>query len=242
MAKKDTSIKVHQRDKIKDDLAIRELQWSEKQRAFIRLATAKDTRIMLVSGPAGSSKTLLSVYCSLVLLNTKRVSELIYVRSPVESSDSKIGFLPGDADEKLKYYNLPFVDKLEELLPRSQANQLWLEKRVKMYPLSFVRGMSWSCTSIILDETQNCTPKEIVTMLTRLGEFSRCFVLADPDQSDLGPGKEGGFSRLQAAFSDEQSRENGIHSFHFDEEDIKRSALVKFIVKRLKSEKIECVT
>ena len=87
----------------------------------------------------------------------------------------------------------------------------------------------------ILDEAQNCTQKEIVTLMTRVGEFSKCFILADPDQSDLAYGKSGGFEKLQSTFSDEESKEKGIYSFHFTEDDIKRSDLVKFIVKKLKT-------
>jgi phosphate starvation-inducible PhoH-like protein len=239
VAKKDTSRWVHQREKIKEGLSLRDLKWSEKQKEFIKIATDKNTRVMLISGPAGSSKTLLSVYCSLLLMDEKKVAEIIYVRSPVESSDSKIGFLPGDADDKLKYYNLPFADKLDELLPQHQTKILWEQERIRIYPLSFVRGMSWRCTVVILDEAQNCTSKEIVTTLTRIGEFSKCFILADPDQSDLGQGKSGGFVKLQNVFSDEESTANGIHSFQFTEEDIKRSAIVKFIVKKLKTVNLE---
>jgi phosphate starvation-inducible protein PhoH len=85
-----------------------------------------------------------------------------------------------------------------------------------------------------MDESQNCTQKEIVTLMTRIGEFSKCFILADPDQSDLPSGKSGGFERLRALFSGPDSKEKGIYSFEFTEEDIKRSELVKFIVKKLK--------
>jgi phosphate starvation-inducible PhoH-like protein len=159
----------------------------------------------------------------------------MYIRSPVESSDSKIGFLPGDADEKLKYYNLPFADKLEELLSKPSIESLNNQGRLQSHPLSFVRGMSWNCKAIILDEAQNCTQKEIVTLMTRIGEFSKCFILADPDQSDLAFGKSGGFEKLQSIFCDEDSKERGIYSFHFTEDDIKRSDLVKFIVKKLKT-------
>jgi type II secretory ATPase GspE/PulE/Tfp pilus assembly ATPase PilB-like protein len=72
VAKKDTSKWVHQREKIKEGLSLRDLQWSEKQKEFIKIATDKKTRVMLISGPAGSSKTLLSVYCSLLLLDEKK--------------------------------------------------------------------------------------------------------------------------------------------------------------------------
>lgn len=162
MSKEDKSIKVHQRDKVKEDLKIRDLNWTEKQKEFIKLALDKKTKLIFISGPAGSSKTVLSVYCSLHLMKDKKISEIMYIRSPVESSDSKIGFLPGDADEKLKYYNLPFADKLEELLNKGQIDTLMQQERIKGHPLSFVRGMSWNCKSIILDE---CFPgyEKIVT-------------------------------------------------------------------------------
>ena len=234
MSKQDKSPKILQRDKFKEEIKIRELNWTEKQKAFIDIALNKDVKMMFISGPAGSSKTLLSIYCALQLIKDKRVSDIMYIRSPVESSDSKIGFLPGDADEKLKYYNLPFADKLEELLSKQYIEALNNQGRLQSHPLSFVRGMSWNCKAIILDEAQNCTQKEIVTLMTRVGEFSKCFVLADPDQSDLGNGKSGGFEKLQAIFGDEESKEKGIYSFHFTEDDIKRSDLVKFIVKKLK--------
>ena len=235
MSKQDKSPKILQRDKFKEELKIRELNWTDKQKAFIDIALNKDVKMMFISGPAGSSKTLLSIYCALQLIKDKRVSDIMYIRSPVESSDSKIGYLPGDADEKLKYYNLPFADKLEELLSRQYIEALNNQGRIQSHPLSFVRGMSWNCKAIILDEAQNCTQKEIVTLMTRVGEFSKCFILADPDQSDLGNGKSGGFEKLQAIFGDEESKEKGIYSFHFTEDDIKRSDLVKFIVKKLKA-------
>ena len=151
-AKQDTSKKVHQKDKMKEEIRIRDLNWSDKQKEFIKLALSKEVKMMFISGPAGSSKSILSVYCSLHLIKDKKVSDIMYIRSPVESSDSKIGFLPGDADEKLKYYNLPFADKLDELLSKEHADSLNNQGRLQSHPLSFVRGMSWNAKSIILDE------------------------------------------------------------------------------------------
>lgn len=235
--KADESIKVAQREKIKDSLTIRSLKWTEKQKQFIELATNKDTRIIFVNGPAGTSKSILATYVSLLLLNEKKVSDIIYIRSAVESSDSKIGYLPGDASEKLQYYNLPFLEKLDELLPRAEVDKLEKDERISMYPINYSRGMSWAAKCIILDECQNSTKKEIVTVLTRLGEFSRCFVLADPMQTDLPQNKAGGFEDLFHLFSDEESRAFGIHTFTFDEEDIVRSKIVKFIVNKLKTSK-----
>jgi len=234
-AREDKSPKVHQRDKIKEFLTIKELKWTPKQKEFIDLSLAKDTKIMMVNGPAGSSKSILATYCALKLLSEKRISDIVYVRSAVESSDSKLGYLPGDADEKLHVYNIPFLEKLDELLPRCEVDKLEKEKRVSMYPVNYSRGMSWNAKCIIFDEAQNSTQKEIITVLTRLGQFSRCFVLADPNQTDLPSGKGGAFERMFQLFSDDDSRANGIQSFQFDEDDIMRSELVKFLVKKLKA-------
>ena len=232
--KKDKSPKIEQREKLKDNLHIRDLNWTEKQKEFIKVATDKNTRVMFINGPAGTSKSIISTYVSLLLLNEKKISDIIYIRSAVESSDSKIGYLPGDAEDKLHYYNLPFLEKLDELLPRAEVDKLEKEERVSMYPVNYSRGMSWAAKAIIFDEAQNSTVKEIITVLTRLGEFSRCFVLADPMQTDLPPNKAGGFERLYNLFNDEESKENGIYTFKFDEEDIVRSKLVKFMVKKFK--------
>lgn len=234
-AGKDTSPHVYQRDKIgSTGLDVRELNWTEKQKRFIEVSLKRETKVMFVSGPAGSSKTLLSVYAALKLLQSKKVSDIIYIRSAVESSDSKLGFLPGDAGEKLHFYNIPFLEKLDELLPKSQVDKLEKDNRVAMYPVNYARGMSWSAKCVIFDEAQNSSFKEIVTILTRLGHFSKCFILADPMQTDLPMGKAGAFEKMYDLFSDEESANNGVSSFKFDEEDIMRSELTKFLVKKLK--------
>ena len=115
---------VFQRPPIKTKLRIKELAWTEKQRDFFRLALDDNTNIMFVNGPAGTSKSLLAVYCGLKLLNYKKVSDLMYLRSAVESSDAKLGFLPGAAEDKLAFYNLPFLDKLDELLTSTNPEKL----------------------------------------------------------------------------------------------------------------------
>jgi phosphate starvation-inducible PhoH-like protein len=232
---KDESPHVYQRDKIAANFNIKELKWTDKQKLFIERALDKETKILFVNGPAGSAKTLLSVYSALRLLNEKRVSDIIYIRSAVESSDSKLGFLPGDADEKLHFYNLPFLEKMDELLPRAEVDKLEKDKRISMYPVNYARGMSWSVKCIIFDEAQNSTQKEIVTVLTRLGQFSKCFVLADPQQTDLPVGRGGAFERMYDLFSDEDSQKNGVFTFKLDEEDILRSELTKFLVKKIKN-------
>jgi phosphate starvation-inducible protein PhoH len=218
---------------IKTQIKLNQLPWTPKQKDFFRVALHPDTKIVFVNGPAGTSKTILSVYCALQLLNMKAINNIMYLRSAVESSANSLGFLPGSAEEKLKFYNLPFIDKLDELLVSAKPEKLEELGRVSMFPVNFARGMNWEAKCVILDEAQNSSPKEIITVLTRLGEGSRAFVLADPFQTDLkNPNLVGGFEGLSDIFSDEESIKMGIYNFNFDEDDIMRSELVKFIVKR----------
>jgi len=231
--KKDTSPKVHQNEKIKESVRIDERQLTPKQIELLNLLQNKTTKLVFISGPAGTAKTYTSILAGLTLLNHKRVSEIVYVRSIVESSDNKLGFLPGEMDEKMSPYIQPLIDKLEELLPKHDIDKLKKEERIHGFPINFLRGLSWNAKCIIADEAQNMTKKELITLITRVGEFSKLFICGDPDQSDIN-GKSG-FVPTMNIFDDEESRNNGIYVFKFDEEDIVRSGLVKFILKKLKN-------
>ena len=108
----------------KDTFHVKSLKWTEKQKRFIDICLNPQTKIVFVEGPAGSSKTLLSVYSGLRMLSAGDVKELTYIRSAVESADSRLGFLPGDAEDKLHFFNLPFMDKLNELVSEEQIKKL----------------------------------------------------------------------------------------------------------------------
>lgn len=232
--KKDTSPVIPQRSKFKSTLNIYDRQLTEKQQKFLDIAKDKNTKIIFISGPAGSSKTYLAVLQSLRMINEKRVSDLIYIRSAVESADSKLGFLPGEADEKMAPYLQPLLDKLDELLPKGDVDALQKDGRFTSIPVGFLRGLNWNNKVIIADEAQNMTFKELFTLITRTGEFSKVFILGDPEQSDIN-GKSG-FIKMVNMFRDEESKQNGIHVFEFTEEDIVRSGLVRFIIKKSRSE------
>lgn len=229
---KDSSPIIPQRNKIQDKLNIYRRELTPLQQKFLELAFNKDTKLMFVSGPAGTSKTYLAVLCALIMLNDRRVSDLIYIRSAVESSDSKLGFLPGEADEKMAPYIQPLLDKLIELLPKGDIDQLMKDDRVTAVPVGFLRGLNWNAKVIITDEAQNLTQKELITLVTRVGEFSKVFVLGDPEQADIN--SKSGFTKVMNMFDDEESRQNGIHTFTFTEDDIVRSGLCRFIIKRIR--------
>lgn len=230
--KRDTSPKIHQNDKLKDCIKINDRELTPKQIELLKTLRDKDTKMVFISGPAGTSKTFTSILAGLHLINEKRVSEIIYVRSAVESSDSKLGFLPGEVNEKLSPYIQPLLDKLEELLPKSDIEKLKKEERIHGFPINFLRGLNWNAKCIVADEAQNMTKKELITLITRIGEFSKLYICGDPEQSDIN-GKSG-FVPMMELFDDQESRDNGIFIFKFTEEDIVRSGLVKFIIKKLK--------
>jgi phosphate starvation-inducible PhoH-like protein len=216
-------------------LKIKELDWTQKQRDFFRLGLDDNTRIVILSGPAGTAKTLMAVYCGLKLMNEGKVSDMMYLRSAVESSEAKLGFLPGSAEEKLSFYNLPFLDKISELVANASPERLITENKIEMFPVNFARGLNWSHKFVILDEAQNSTKKELTTVLTRLSKGSKCFILGDPMQTDLRNGYGGAFEKMIDLLDDEESRNMGIISFEFTEEDIMRDEIVKFLVKKLKA-------
>jgi len=229
---KDKSLIVHQGDKLERPVQIRQRpDLTNKQKEFLKLALDNHTKIVFITGPSGSSKSFLATLVALELLNLKKVSDLIYIRSIVESSDNKMGYLPGDANEKLTPYLEPLMEKLDELLCKSDINTLMKENRVEGKPTGYLRGLSWNAKVIIMDEAQNSTFRELTTLMTRVGQFSKLFVCGDPMQSDIN-GKSG-FEKMCNVFNDNESREMGIHVFTLTEADIVRSEIVRYIVKKL---------
>ena len=191
------------------------------------------TKVLLLKGPAGTSKTTLGMYCGLTLLNMRRVSDMVLVRSAVESSDSKLGFLPGDIAEKFNVYLTPFHDKFQELLNKTLIDKLEKDNRLTICPINFARGLHFSAKFVCADEVQNFSKREIHTLMSRIGEFSKVFLCGDPEQSDLPVGKSG-FDKIYNLFNNEESKEHGIFCMELTEEDIVRSELCKYITHKFK--------
>lgn len=232
---KDASIKVPQRDKLGFSLSIRQRDdLTEKQRELIKLILDRDTRLVFLSGPAGTAKTFVSVLAGLMLMDKKALSDLVYVRSIIESASKSLGALPGEAEDKLQPFLRPLVDKMDEMLPRNEIDRLVKEKRVEGLYVGHLRGASFNARFILADEAQNLTSKELLTLVTRVGRFSKLIVAGDPGQSDSNG--HSGFRKFCDLFNDEESRANGIHYFSFTKDDIVRSELVKFIVGRIEQQ------
>jgi phosphate starvation-inducible PhoH-like protein len=230
---KDHSPIVSQRSKLQRKLnIIHRNDLTDKQKEFLKLALDNDTKIMFVEGPAGTSKSYLSILTALELLNLKKVSDITYLRSAVESSSHSVGFLPGDLNMKIGVYLKVLADKLEELLPKEDIDYLMKDNRISGESINFLRGQNWNAKVVIVDEAQNLNLKELITVITRIGAFSKIILLGDAHQSDI---RDSGFLKMIAGFDDEESRTNGIRCFRFYESDCVRSGICKFILQKLKN-------
>ena len=185
--------------------------------------------------------TVLAVYSALLLLNQKKVSDLIYVRTIVESASISLGSLPGTVESKVEHFISVLNDKLEELLPTGDIKKLLADERIKGLPVNYLRGASYNAKVVILDEFQNATFSEITTALTRIGKFTKYFVLGDPMQTDLKHKEQSGFKPMFDIFNTEQARAEGIYCVEFGKEDIMRSEILKFIVEQIENYKAQNV-
>ncbi len=233
--KQDKSPRVPQRAKIKDSLEIRDYtNWTDKQKEFINIALDKNSKVLMVDGLWGTAKTFTSVYCALKLLNDKKVSDIFYLRNPVESSSvSKLGYIKGDISEKMSPYAAPFLDKLDEFLQKEDINKLLNDNRIHVLPVGYLRGLNWNSKAIIVDEASCFTYEDLLLIISRMGEFSKMFIIGDSFQNDIK--EKSGFNKFFDLFSDQESKENGIFTFKFQEKtDIVRSKLLQFIMGKIK--------
>jgi phosphate starvation-inducible PhoH-like protein len=162
---------------------------------------------------------------------------LLYVRSIIESADKGLGSLPGDIAEKFDPFLMPLYDKLEEIIVPQDVVWLKNEQKISAVPVNFLRGASWVDKIVVADEAQNFTFKELTTLITRVGNGSKLIICGDFMQSDI-IGKSG-FQKIFNVFNDQESKEKGVQTFSFTHDDIVRSEILKFLIKKL--EKIEPV-
>jgi phosphate starvation-inducible PhoH-like protein len=176
-------------------------------------------------GPAGTGKTYLAVAKAIEAMKRGAVRRLVLVRPAVEAGE-KLGFLPGDLQQKIDPYLRPMYDALQDLLdPRTRMR--WLESEVvEVCPLAYMRGRTLNRAFVILDEAQNTTVPQMLMFLTRLGEGSRMVVTGDPSQTDLP-------HSVQSGLGDALRKLDGVDGIgitRLDSTDVVRHAVVSRIV------------
>ena len=197
---------------------------SATQRRYIEAIQDKD--VVFGVGVAGTGKTYLAVAMAVQALMQKQVNRIVLARPAVEAGE-KLGFLPGDLQDKVDPYLRPLYDALFDLIDYERATRL-LEKRIiEVAPLAFMRGRTLSDAFIILDEAQNTTSEQMKMFLTRIGFGSKAVITGDVTQIDLPQGKRSGLIEAERVLS----KVEGIEFVYFTEKDVVRHRLVQLIIK-----------
>ena len=177
-------------------------------------------------GPAGTGKTYLAMAEAVTFLTSKRVSRIILARPAVEAGE-KLGFLPGDLQEKINPYLRPLYDALYDMLDGERVNRLLDRGVIEIAPIAFMRGRTLNDAFVILDEAQNTTSEQMKMFLTRLGYGSKAVITGDITQIDLPTGRTSGLVEAIKVVGSIA----GVSLVRFDERDVVRHPLVQAIVK-----------
>ena len=197
------------------------------QKRFYNTITKKDVTFCI--GPAGCGKTFLSVHRALRELGDKesKIDGIVIVKPLVEADGEKIGFLPGDLEEKTAPWMMSFYYNMEQIIGKQRLRMLKEGGIVEVMPLAFMRGITLTNKFVILDEAQNATPDQIKMFVTRIGQDSKYIITGDLEQSDL--------KNRQSGLEDAIKRFAGVTGVglaQFKEKDIVRHPMVKKLLKR----------
>lgn len=194
------------------------------QKAYVN--AIKNNTVTFGIGPAGTGKTFLAVAMAATAFREKQVNRIILTRPAVEAGE-KLGFLPGDLQNKVDPYLRPLYDSLYEIMG-VETYQKYLEKgMIEIAPLAYMRGRTLDDSFIILDEAQNTTPEQMKMFLTRIGFGSKAVVTGDITQIDLPGDKKSGLKEVIKILKDIK----GIEFVHLSEKDVVRHELVQRIIK-----------
>ncbi len=194
------------------------------QKSYV--TSIKNNTITFGIGPAGTGKTFLAVAMAVTAFRDKLVNRIILTRPAVEAGE-KLGFLPGDLQNKVDPYLRPLYDSLYEIMG-VETYQKYLEKgMIEVAPLAYMRGRSLDDSFIILDEAQNTTPEQMKMFLTRIGFGSKAVITGDVTQIDLPGDKKSGLKEVVKILKDIQ----GIEFINLTEKDVIRHELVQSIIK-----------
>jgi phosphate starvation-inducible PhoH-like protein len=197
---------------------------STNQRRYLEAIEKYD--IVFGVGPAGTGKTYLAMAQAVAYLLAKKVSRIILARPAVEAGE-KLGFLPGDLQEKVNPYLRPLYDALYDMMDTERATRLVERGTIEVAPIAFMRGRTLNDAFVILDEAQNTTSEQMKMFLTRLGFGSKAVVTGDITQIDLPNARTSGLVEALKVVSQVE----GIAFVYFDEKDVVRHRLVQQIVK-----------
>lgn len=188
--------------------------------------TMRNYDLVFAIGPAGTGKTYLAMAMALVALKNKTVARIILTRPAIEAGE-RLGFLPGDLQEKVDPYLRPLYDALYDMLEVEKIQKYMERGIIEVAPLAYMRGRTLNDAFVILDEAQNTTPEQMKMFLTRMGFGSKYVVTGDITQIDLPSDRESGLIQAQRILKDVE----GLAFVYLTEQDVVRHDLVQRIIK-----------
>lgn len=190
----------------------------------------RDNTVAICIGPAGTGKTYLAIAMAVAALKRKEVSRIILTRPAVEAGE-KLGFLPGDLQNKVDPYLRPLYDALYDIMGMESYARNFERGAIEIAPLAYMRGRTLDDAFIILDEAQNTTHEQLKMFLTRIGQGSKAVVTGDITQIDLPPDKRSGLKSVHHILKDIP----GITFVSLSEKDVVRHELIQKIIKAYES-------
>ena len=199
---------------------------NKNQEHYVSMLRNRNKKIIVVTGPAGTGKTMFATEYGISNFLTGTYEKLIFTR-PSVSVDEDLGYLPGTLEEKMAPWVRPIYDVLYQFITPKEVTQLMEDKHIEIAPLGYMRGRTFKNTWIVADEMQNSTINQMKMLLTRLGENSRLVITGDLEQFDK-PEMINGLDDFLNKFRGKRS--SSISSFEFQKNDIQREEVVKEIL------------
>jgi phosphate starvation-inducible PhoH-like protein len=194
------------------------VQLTDRQKEFSEII--ENNQIIICTGPAGTAKTFVTMFTSLKLLSMREYDKVITTK-PIQESGEKLGFLPGDINEKISPYMESFVLTLEKIIGKQETKILVEKGVIEARPLAYMRGSTFDRSIMILDEAQNCDLRQLILFVTRMGETSKIIICGDVEQSDIAKSQSGLLDFMNII-----KNIKGTSSFTFNREDIVRSKIL----------------